>query len=105
MTPKLLLCAVSATLVLSGCSWSDVLLEESKAVPGDASFSFRQGYLAGCRTSIANRGGVGFDRPDAQRDETRIQTEADYKAGWELGQNNCANRYAGLILHRDLMIK
>src|SRR4051812_5944997 len=105
MRLKSLLSVLLASLLLGGCSWSDVLLEEADAIPPTVSFGFRQGYLAGCQTGIAQRGGLGFDRPDARRNETRMQTEPDYKAGWEQGEHNCVDRYAGLILHRDLMIR
>ena len=97
--------ALTAALALSGCSWSDVLLEEARAVPRDASFGFRQGYLAACRTAIADQGGIGFDKPAAVEPGDRVVKEADYKAGWEQGTRNCADRYAGWVLHRDLMMR
>ncbi len=91
-------CAMGVmVLCLAGCSWSDVLIEEIKAAPPGSSFGYQGGYEAGCRTAIAQRGGVGFDRPKAQRDERRVQNEAEYRRGWDQGNGNCANRYAGLL--------
>ncbi len=84
-------------LCLAGCSWSDVLVEEIKSAPAGSSFGFQGGYEAGCKTAIAERGGVGFDKPRSQRDERRAQSEADYRRGWDEGNDRCASRYAGLF--------
>ena len=91
---------VLAALVLGACSWSDVLLEEVKSLPAASSFGYVQGYEAGCKTGIARRGGIGFDKPRAVRDDARVPSEPDYKAGWETGERNCAERYAGPVLVR-----
>ena len=85
-----------ALLVLAGCSWSDVLIAEIKSVPSERSFGYRQGYEAGCKSGIAEKGGIGFDKPRRTRDERRIETEVDYGKGWVEGDTACATRYAGL---------
>lgn len=84
-------------LFLAGCSWSDVLIAEIKSAPADSSFGYQGGYEAGCKTGIAEKGGLGFDKPAPQRDERRFQGEADYRRGWDQGSGNCASRYAGLF--------
>ena len=84
---------------LAACSWSDVLLEEAKPVP-PASFGYAQGYSHGCKTGIAQNGGLAFDRPPEVRDEARIKAEADYRAGWEAGQRSCADKHSGYVLLR-----
>ncbi len=92
--------ALLVSLLLAGCSWSDVLVQETKSVPADASFGYFQGYESGCKTGIAERGGIGFDKPARARDEERAKKEQDYRKGWEDGMRNCAERYAGFVLFR-----
>ncbi len=90
-------CAIAMmVLVLSGCSWSDVLMTEVKSLPPGSSFGYQEGYEAGCKTAIAERGGLGFDKPRVARDERRLQNEAQYRTGWESGASSCASRYAGM---------
>ncbi len=84
-------------LWVAGCSWSDVLVEEIKSAPAASSFGYQGGYEAGCKTAIAEKGGVGFDKPRAQRDERRAQDEPEYRRGWDEGNSACANRYARLL--------
>jgi len=85
-----------AALLLASCSWSDVLVAEIKSAPPGSSFGYQAGYEAGCKTAISQQGGWGFDKPAPQRDERRIEGEADYRRGWAEGSGNCARRYAGL---------
>jgi len=95
-----LMIAMIAAALLAGCSWSDVLVEEIDRLPAGASFGYQQGYEDGCKTGIADRGGLAFDRPRRRRDEARIRTEPDYAKGWEEGSRICSDRYAGLVLLR-----
>jgi hypothetical protein len=83
-----------AALILAGCSWSDALIIETKALPAGNSFAYKQGYEAGCKTGIAHNGGIGFDKPGPTSDESRMQSEPDYGKGWNDGANACNNKYA-----------
>jgi hypothetical protein len=96
--------AVLIPLLLAGCSWSDVLLQEMKSAPPNASFGWQQGYKDGCKTGIHNHGGIAFDKPAATRDEERIKTEKDYAAGWAQGERNCSERHRGLVLTRNFRL-
>jgi hypothetical protein len=85
-----------AALLLAGCSWSDVLIAEVKSVPPGSSFGYQEGYGAGCKSGLAEKGGFGFDKPVLTRDELRIRTEGDYKKGWDDGAAGCSKKYAGM---------
>jgi hypothetical protein len=101
------LCAFASTavlLALAGCSWSDVLLQEVRALPPDASLAYNQGYSAGCRTAIAENGGIAFDRPKSARDDSRLEPPSQFSEGWQDGLTKCTERYSGPILLRSRVI-
>jgi hypothetical protein len=98
------LLSTAVLLALAGCSWSDVLLEEMRSLPPDASLAYNQGYAAGCRTAIAENGGIGFDRPRSARDDSRLEPPSQFSEGWQEGLSKCTQRYSGPILLRSRVI-
>ena len=96
--------AVLLSLLLTGCSWSDVLVQEMRALPPNSSFGWKQGYQDGCKTGIANHGGIAFDKPAAARDDARMKSEKDYAAGWAQGERNCSERHTGFVLTRNFRL-